>query len=413
MDDGEASGLRIPGQWVPSHGYQEIVRDGKLERVRIDTKAFVPESLPPSIADAVFGRLLPEIVHAHTLLIRLEGVIAALPSPRAFIGPMGRREVVYSSQIEHTFASVEEVATFDHDARLQLPDDPVMRKRAIDRLEVWSNQQALEHGIAKDSLPLSLRLLRDMHNILMRFNPARSRAGEFRSGQVFIGRKELGITKARFVPPPPGEVLERCLGEFERFLHPTQYPRARFDTITELAMAHYQFECIHPFEDGNGRLGRLIIPLWPFKSDVVRFPLPYVSKALADNREEYYDLLLGVSVRGDWAGWISFFARMVAISCEADLLRAARLGALYTGYLEKLASSKRTSVKTVELLDLVFDRLSVTSADVQRHLGIAQPTADEYLQRFTQAGLLREVTGGSYRRRWFASPVNDAIHGND
>lgn len=232
--------------------------------------------------------------------------IAALPSPRAFVGPMGRREVVYSSKIEQTYASVKDVALYDETQLAQTPSNDQERKKIQDRIEVYSNQLALEYGLASP-LPICLRLIREMHEKLMAITGQGMGPGKFRDIQVFIGDDKLGVAHSRFVPPPPGQVLEQCLFEFEQFLHPSdRHPRRRYDMIVEIALAHYQFECIHPFRDGNGRLGGSLIPLWPYKSGVIRYPLPYLSKTLSENREEYYNRLLGVSTQGQWIEWIEF-----------------------------------------------------------------------------------------------------------
>lgn len=173
---------------------------------------------------------------------------------------------------------------------------------------------------------MSLRLLRDMHKRLMWIVGENKSPGEFRRIHVGIGDENTSAVHARFIPPPPGVQLEECLSAFEKFLHPDQYPRQRYEMLIEVAMAHYQFETIHPFWDGNGRLGRVLIPLWPYKAGLLKFPLPNISKVLCDRRQEYYDRLLDVSVNGNWVGWIDFCARTVADSCLSDLERAEKLG---------------------------------------------------------------------------------------
>ncbi|HYF15599.1 MAG TPA: Fic family protein [Phycisphaerales bacterium] len=346
---------------------------------------------------------MADLMAAQQAMLRLEGFARALPSPTTFFGPARRREVIYSSKIENTFATAREVALVE----------TTQKGARGDALDVFASQRAFEHGVGSP-LPMCLRLMREMHAELMKFSdPRKTSPGEWRDIQVCIGDERRGLAEARFVPPPPGEHLAACLGALEDFLRPPgASARPRGELLVEIAMVHYQFECIHPFKDGNGRLGRLLICLWGYKIGALEFPLPFISRYLERRREEYYNLLLRVSTHGDWTEWIRFFCHAVAAECAADLHRAQALAA-YRQRMVDGVTAKRTSVLTLRLIDLLFEKPAVTVSEATRRLGVTPPSAQAHIDKLAEAGFVREATGSEYGRVWLAEELLTMIDSDE
>jgi Fic family protein len=381
----------FPGRHVPARA--SVLRDGRL--MEESGIAFVPAPLPPALDPATLGRLLDPISKATAQLHLLAGAIRVLPDPKVLLRVFMRREVEHSSRIENTIASARELALFD---AAQDTDRDEVR-------EVHSNLVALEHGIASTD-PLCLRLIREMHARLMAGVRGEDKSpGEFRRGQVYIGNERSGFKNARFVPPPPGPILEECLRDYEQFLNPTdRKPRTRYDPLIELAMSHYQFECIHPFADGNGRMGRLLITITGQKSGWLEFPLPYISPYFERTRQEYYDLLLRVSTHNDWSSWIEYFCRAVEVECADGMKRVRALDRLRTEYRHR-AEAAGNSQNLPKLADHLFAQQAVTVAGVKQLLDVSQPAAQGLIDRLVAAGILTEVTGGKYKRVYLAEQI--------
>lgn len=386
--------MQIPGKLVPTLGYVREMREGMPKAVEVPGLAFVPDPLPPAITDDMRGRLLREVNDATAALMRLESLVRSLPNPQILLVPLRRREVTYSSKIENTIAAIDEVAMAE--INIVPPRQEV--------LEVRNNLRALEHGL-QSPLPMCLRLIREMHAHLMEgVRGSDKTPGEFRTKQVFIGEDGPdAFQRARFVPPPAGEKLAQSLDAYEKYLNPPSASN-REVFLLELAMSHYQFECIHPFADGNGRLGRLIIALSGLKSNELSVPLPYISRYLESHRDQYYDGLLGVSNRGDWEGWFRFFCKAVRSECLEGVERAARLLALRESYRSKFQSAQRSSL-TLKLVDLLFQKPAVTVASVRGWLGITAPAAQKHISLLERTHALTEVTGGTYGRVWVAQEI--------
>ena len=357
--------------------------------------AFVPEPLPPTLDSATLGDLLDPVSRATAQLHLLAGAIRVLPDPRILLRVFMRREVEHSSRIENTIASARELALFD--AAQETDRDEVR--------EVHRHFVALQYGMNSTS-PLCLRLIREMHAELMKgVRGEEKHAGEFRTGQVYIGNESAGFKGARFVPPPPGAVLEESLRDFELFLNPSdRRPRKRYDPIIELAMSHYQFECIHPFADGNGRMGRLLITLTGQKSGWLEFPLPYISPYFEKTRQEYYDLLLRVSTHGDWPSWITYFCLAIETECTDGMKRVRALDRLRTDYRDR-AEAAGNSQNLPKLADHLFAQQAVTVASVRQLLAVSQPAAQMLIDRLVDAGILSEITGGRYKRVYLAEAI--------
>lgn len=392
-------GPQKPGELVKTI-FDEPDRQGKVgAHRRVQGWAFVPNDLPPALdrttlRDGIFDDLLA----AEAGLARLEGAAEDLPNARLLWAPLSRREAILSSKIEDTVASAEEVVL------VEAGEKPAREEVQ----EVANYVKALSHGL-KSKLPVCLRLIKEMHEILLG-GPVRGaslRPGQFRDIQNYIGKELLGFEKARFVPPPPGEPLDRCMRAFERFVNSDS--RHELRPLVAIAMAHYQFECIHPFRDGNGRIGRLIAALSICHSGLLSRPFVYVSGYFEAHREEYYRLLLAVSTEGAWIDWVRFFLKAVANQSADALDRISRLRAVRKRYREALIEAN-VPAKAAHLADKLLERPVVTVSAVAKFLGVTKPTARSYIHRLADVGALRELSNG-YRRKWMAQEVVDIING--
>ena len=358
--------------------------------------SYIPPPLPPELAWS--DELVAAISVADRCLGQLAGMGRTLSNPHLLIRPFMRREAVLSSQIEGTQASESELVLFEI--------NPSVEAHAPDVREVANYIRALEYGLDRiKTLPLSLRLIREMHRLLMTgVRGEEGTPGEFRRKRVWIGPRECKLEEATFVPPPPGNALSGCLDALEKFLHiPSSIP-----PVARMAMVHYQFEAIHPFVDGNGRIGRLLISLLLCLEGILPQPLLYLSAYFERNRSNYYDGLLRVSQAGDWIGWLKFFADGVASEAMDAVDRAQRLLRLRSTYVEELQKA-RTSALLIKLVDGLFDKPAMRLADVTSLLGVTVATAQKHVDRLVSLGMLKEITGYSRNRIYMARGVLDAI----
>ena len=285
--------------------------------------AFVPAPLPPTLEWT--SRPIAALSDAHRLVGRLAGEGRRLPNPHVLIRPFVRREAVLSSKIEGTQATLGELLAAEAGA--------IVDRSPEDLREVGSYVIALEHGISRlGRLPLCVRLTRELHQKLMAGGGGHhSSAGRFRTVQNWIGKPGSTIATASYIPPPPGEV-EPCLAAWEKFLNESSLP-----PLVTIALAHYQFEAIHPFLDGNGRVGRLLITLFLIERDILPTPLLYLSAFFEASRRDYYDALRGISERGAWNDWLEYFLLGVARMSEDALGRATRINELLAKWQKKVA----------------------------------------------------------------------------
>lgn len=362
--------------------------------------AFIPNPLPPPLKrEILLGRLFDVLDRAKTLLLRLDGLVDSLPGRSALLSGMRTREAQASSQIEDTFASIQDIAL----AGLEEND------RDNPGMEVFRNRRAIEKGLASP-LPISVRLVREMHAVLIR--EPRHRPGQFRTIQVCIGDKAKGFSRARFVPPTGARVPD-LMAQWELFCNPDvpQAPeRVRYPYFVELALAHYQFETIHPVSDGNGRLGRALVTLAPVKDKVLKHPVCNLSEWVQANRQEYYDRLLRVSTHNEWAPWIEFFCHALAEQAAEDSRRAENLSTLYDLYLNAISTSKR-SILPLRLLDHLFDRQIVTVPMAAKVMEISYRAAQKHVERFESLGILTPFEGSSHPRYFVAHAIIRAIEG--
>ncbi|MBM3894636.1 Fic family protein [Candidatus Dependentiae bacterium] len=342
-------------------------------------KAFVPQSLPPDPAVDV-QRLLPVLDLATRALAELNSVVHAIPNMSLFLYMYVRKEALLSSQIEGTQSSLADLMLFEADQKSDIAFEDVE--------EVSNYVKATQHGLErmKNGFPLSLRLLREIHAILLSGSRGSGKLpGEFRRSQNWIGGSRPG--NARFVPPPPAEMLD-CLSDFEKFLHTDTFP-----VLIKAGLAHVQFETIHPFLDGNGRLGRLLITLLLCADGVITAPVLYLSFYLKEHRREYYDLLQDVRLKGDWEGWLEFFLEGVAVSARQGLETVKDVNELFERdrkAIEKLGRVRFSVIKVFEFLQKL-PQVSVSVLGDQ--LQLTPPTLRVAIEHLKKLGILHEITG--------------------
>jgi Fic family protein len=359
--------------------------------------AFFPAPVPRELDyDATTVKKLTD---ATAAVHRLAGASRLLPSPEILMGPYVRLEAVLSSRIEGTQTSVGQLLLFEADAHAAAPPEG-------DLLEVVNYTRALDHALAAlERLPLSLRLLRETHAILM--SGVRGEAvtpGEFRRSQNWIGPPGSTLQTARFVPPPV-EAMHDSLADLERFLHEDELPN-----LIALALAHYQFETIHPFLDGNGRIGRLLVPLALCQRGVLTRPMLYLSAYFERHRNRYYHLLFETSATGDPIPWINYFLDGVARQALDAEERTVRLVDLQGDIREDLLASRVTNT-TLRLAESLLDRPYVTAKRVTREFDVTAPTAQKAIESLVDQGILTEVTGRKRNRVYLSPRIMDAVYG--
>jgi len=341
--------------------------------------------LPPKPGIAVDAEILSALSAADQALGRLDGIIQTVPNPDLFVAMYVRREAVLSSQIEGTQSTLEDLLA----AELE-PTTPGLPNDVED---VVNYVRAMNYGLERlSTLPLSQRLIREIHaQLLSRGRGAHRMPGELRRTQNWIGPAGASIQRATFVPPPVPE-MRTAFDDLERFLGEER----ELPVLIHAGLAHAQFETIHPFLDGNGRVGRLLITFLLVHRGVLHRPLLYLSHYLKQNRSEYYDRLTAIRRRGDWEGWLGFFLRGIAVTATEATDTARAILALREHHRELVAD--RTGVNGMRLLDLLFDRPLVNVNLVRDRLAVSFATANNLVAAFQSAGLLNEITGGRRRR---------------
>ncbi len=368
---------------------------GQLIRTPDGQWTFEPAPLPPPPeAMGLDFRLVCMLSEADHALGELAGVGRMLPNPHLLIRPFVRREAVLSSRIEGTITRLDQLFLFEA--------EPEHVSHPSDVAEVINYVRALEHGLEllQQGTPLCLRLLRSVHaRLLHEVRGGEKRPGEFRRCGVMIGRHGQSFEDARFVPPAH-TALDPLLRDFERFLNaPGDLP-----VVVQLALAHYQFEAIHPFMDGNGRVGRLLITLMLCERGTLPQPLLYLSAFFERNDQAYKDHLLEVSRRGAWADWLRFFAQGVAEQARDAARRAGRLLELGKHYQQKVSEVAR-SLAAVRLLDELFASPFITVPGAAAALDLTFPAAQNNVNKLVEAGILREMTGKTKNRVYVADEI--------
>jgi Fic family protein len=371
---------------------------GRLVSVGDRRWAFVPDALPPKLAYA--PRLVAALSEADRALGELAGLGRTLPNPYLLTRSFLRREAVLSSRIEGTRASLVDLYAFEVEPPLF--GEP---ERRDDVQEVQNYVRALEHGMARlEDLPISQRLLREMHAVLMEgVRGAQRDPGEFRRVQNWIGPPGADIGEATYVPPPPGEI-SAALGALEHYVHQdTGLP-----PLVDIALVHYQFEAIHPFLDGNGRIGRLLITLMLIERDLLPEPLLYLSAYFERHRGAYYDHLLAVSQKGAWEDWLLFFLRGVTTEARDASRRAGRHFDLRKNYRERF-QKEGGRINLLAAVDHLFARPVTDIRELEGTLGISFEAARRLVALLEEESVLEEITGRRRNRVYAAREIMQVL----
>ena len=374
----------------------DSVKRGTTGRYEVTTtageriQAFVPAPLPPVPALEIEGELQRALEPAVLAVGRLDSLSSLLPDTELFLYAYVRKEAVLSSRIEGTQSSLSDLLLFELDEAPGVPLDDVQ--------EVSNCVAALDHGLARlrSGFPLSNRLIREIHReLLSRGRGSDKEPGEFRRSQNWIGGTRPG--NAVFVPPPHTLVPD-CMGELERFLHD---PDTTLPVVVQAGLAHVQFETIHPFLDGNGRVGRLLITLLLCHAGLLREPLLYLSLYFKQNREAYYAHLDAVRREGDWEAWLSFFLKGVRETAEGAVSTAQRLVALFGEDRERIVPKGRRAGSALRVHDALKARPLASIQEVCTRSGLSFPAATTAMKMLVELGIARELTG-KRRNRVFA-----------
>ncbi len=375
------------------------MRTGRYLKQTAGYSAFIPAPLPPDPPVSIDGELAHLLSEADRSLGRLDGVASVVPNPDLFVAMYVRQEAVLSSQIEGTQSTLEDVLQFEIDEKgRELPKDVE---------EVVNYVRAMNYGLARlKELPLSLRLIREIHAELLKgVRGAHRTPGEFRRSQNWIGPENCTLTTATFVPPPVPEMHE-ALDNLEKFLH----DETTLPALLHCGLAHAQFETIHPFLDGNGRVGRLLITFLLCQRGILQRPLLYLSHFLRAHRAEYYDRLMAIRNGGDWEGWLKFFVRGVGeVSREATETAQAILK-MREENRQAIAAKLGGNAFALSLLDLLFEQPLVTISIVEQRLKCVYVTASKLVEHFVQLELLKEITGHRRNRRYRYEPYLALFH---
>jgi cell filamentation protein, protein adenylyltransferase len=365
------------------------MKTGRYVRQPTGYRAFIPAGLPPRPSlsfDSEMTRLLSD---ADRALGRLDGVASVLPNPDLFVAMYVRHEAVLSSQIEGTQSTLEDLVKYE------LAGATADNSKDVE--EVFNYVAAMNYGIKRlATLPLSKRLLCEIHRRLLEdVRGAERQPGEFRRSQNWIGPVGCTLVSAEFVPPPPHE-MEAALDNFEKFLH----DRQSLPVLVQCALAHAQFETIHPYLDGNGRIGRLLITLMLCERKILRQPLLYLSYYFKAHRAQYYDRLMAVRNDGDWYGWIKFFLRGVFEVSQGATETARAILELREEHRNAISEELPGSTNGLRLLDYLYQQPTITVGASAKYLRCAYVTASHLIDEFEDLGIVIETTGRARNREF-------------
>lgn len=354
-------------------------------------KSFIPKKLPPTPPINMDSDMISLLSKADRELGRLDGVTQTLPNPELFVAMYVRKEAVLSSQIEGTQASLTDLLTED-------------KLKHGEVLDVVNYVNAMNYGLKRlDKLPLSLRLIKEIHSILLSVGRGSTRnPGEFRRTQNWIGPQGCTLNTATFVPPTVPDMIE-AMGDLENFMY---YDGDDLPALIQIALIHAQFESIHPFLDGNGRMGRLLITFWLCQREILSQPLLYLSYYFKQHRSEYYELLMQVRQKGDWESWIKFFLKGVASVSDEATVTAKNILSLQRKC--ELIIAKYNNNAANRLLNHLFETPIITKSDAEKYLNLSAPTAGKIVDRFCDDGILTDITPEKkrYKQYMFAEYIN-------
>lgn len=370
---------------------KKSLRAGRLEMQQVGSdgySAFIPADLPPTPQLILDGELQSLLESASRALGRLDGISLLLPDPRLFLYMYVRKEAVLSSQIEGTQSSLSDLLLFENDEIPSVGIDDVR--------EVSNYTAAMRYGLDRlqTGFPLSLRLIREIHGILMQNSRGGDKTpGEFRQSQNWIGGNRPG--DARFVPPPP-HALMASLDNLEKFLH----AQNSVPLLLKAGLSHAQFETIHPFLDGNGRIGRLLITFLLCAEGALKQPLLYLSLYLKENREEYYESLQRIRNDGDWEGWLKFYLRGVESVAIQATSTAQNIVHLFEADRQSLQGIGKGAISALRIHELLKERPILSIAAVVRALKMTKPTAALAMARLEELSIVREESGRQRGRHY-------------
>lgn len=360
-------------------------------------KAYLPPSLPP-VPAVELSALYDLVSRAARSLGKLDGVSGILPNSNLLLYYYIRKEAVLSSQIEGTQSSLSDLLLYESN---EVPSTPV-----DDVQEVSSYVAAMEHGLARirEGFPLSLRLIKEMHETLLsKGRGSNKQPGEFRTSQNWIGGSRPG--NASFVPPPPEHLMD-CLGDLEKYLHEEERD---YSPLIDAGLIHVQFETIHPFLDGNGRIGRLLITFWLMMRDELQQPLLYLSLFFKNNRMDYYHHLNAVREKGDWEGWLAFFMTGVAETADQVVETSYQISKLLQQDEEKIQTLGRASANASQVHHLLRGKGILSALETADALDITAPTARAAFGRLQKLGIVRDISGKGKERLYVYSELIDLL----
>lgn len=374
---------------------------GRLVQTLNNQWGFVPNPLPPRFD---LSAVLTGLVNATQTLGELNGILRPLPDPYILIQPLQAREALTSSSMEGTFTTVDALllaeAGFGGGGA-----------QSSDTREVYNYSVALRNAVRSlQDVPLSLRTIRGAHRDLLagvnRARGANIRAGEFKQHQNWIDAASIEV--ARFVPTPPKEAVE-CLNDLELYLH--RENRDQTPALIDAALMHYQFEAIHPFADGNGRVGRILIPVMLYERGVLTHPALFISPTLEARKNEYIDRMFEVSRSEDWVGWISFFMDIVAQACRDTIATAEKLLSMRERYRKQLQEAGRSAL-LLSSVDRLFIHPVFSTPQLAEYLGVTYPAAQKNLNTLLKLGIVEEIEGTSHPKYFAAREIMNTITGS-
>ena len=364
------------------------MRSGRYLQQATGYKAFIPTLLPPVPPIQLEGEIQELLTKANIAIGKMDTMGYLAPNLEHIIAMYVRKEALLSSQIEGTQASLENIFEYENQVPL---------KNINDVKEVVNYIEALNHGIKRlADFPMSIRLIKEIHEILLDDGRGKEKTpGEFRKSQNWIGSPGSSLLTASYVPPPPADAIE-AMSDLEKFFH----QGSNLPLLINCALIHYQFETIHPFLDGNGRLGRLLITFYLYWKEALHYPLLYLSYYLKIHRQEYYDRLNLVRERGDYEQWIIFFLKGIIWTSESALDTIKKLLQLQENHKHILITKKLSTPYAIALLDYLFEKPHLTIKDVSKHFDLSYQGAKAIIDQFVSLGIIKEITGKRRDKRF-------------
>lgn len=364
-------------------------------------RAFNPNALPPSLN---LNNIFTEFGEASTALGQLNGIGSTIANPYMVIRPLQRNEALRSSAMEGTFSTADDLAlieAFDETSANANSDDSTR--------EVYAYIRAIDYAIEQlKTLPISHRIIKGMHAVLFahttKSNRGNKRPGEYKMHQNWIGAQK--IQRARFIPPPPAIAVD-CMDKLEAFVNSEQ---SSIHPLIAAGLCHYQFETIHPFSDGNGRIGRMLVTLQLLEQGLIHTPLLYISPFIEANKDEYIDAMFAVSAAGDWERWLRFFLRAIKESCDETTQTIGKLNVLQERYRSLLQQNTK-SVSALQIADHLFERPVVSIADVSKVCGTSYHTAKNNVEQLVKLGILDQVKTYKKPKIYWAKEIIDISDG--